>query len=160
MPHKLTKEQRFRKDISDFWRNVHVVPESCWDWLACLDGCGYGDWRRQGFRRAHRFSWWLHNGPIPHNLWVLHKCDNPGCVRPDHLFLGTPKDNTRDMISKGREADQKGEKHWGVKLNADKVREIRLLFSKFRNGEIAARYGVDAKTIYDIRHGNNWAGVV
>lgn len=95
-----------RRPLADrFWEKVHKT-ESCWLWTASVkDGFPYGQIGHPGTRtprRAHRVSWELHNGPIPAGLFVLHKCDNPRCVRPDHLFLGTQSDNLKDAYSKGR----------------------------------------------------------
>ena len=86
-----------------FWSKVDTSGE-CWTWTADLDDHGYG---RLGIGRkriepAHRVAWTLANGPIPEGLRVLHHCDNPPCVRPDHLFLGTQADNMADMMAKGR----------------------------------------------------------
>lgn len=77
---------------------------SCWEWLAYRDRKGYGRFMVPGSKTslAHRFSWELHRGPIPTGMCVLHRCDNPPCVNPAHLFLGTLQDNVRDMIQKGR----------------------------------------------------------
>lgn len=107
-----------RRPLADrFWekvdRNGPVPPHrpelgACWVWTRATNGGGYGKigsgagGEAERTLLAPRVSWDLANGPIPDGLWVLHHCDNPPCVRPDHLFLGTAKDNTRDMIGKGR----------------------------------------------------------
>lgn len=88
-----------------FVRQVHFKP-GCWEWLGNKDRTGYGRFGRGG-RAAHRFAYRLWNGPIPDGLSVLHRCDNPGCVKPGHLWLGTQSDNLRDMASKGRHANQR-----------------------------------------------------
>src|SRR6185369_11378251 len=77
----------------------------CWIWTAGTSR-GYGQFSRSHKVKvpAHRVSWVIHNGPIPDGLFVLHRCDRPECVRPDHLFLGTGDDNMADMVSKGRQA--------------------------------------------------------
>lgn len=87
-----------------FWEKVRKSPEpdGCWEWTASKFRNGYGSFVVLGERRAHRVSWEIHNGPIPDGLWVLHKCDNPSCVRPDHLFLGDRRTNMLDCVSKGR----------------------------------------------------------
>lgn len=86
-----------------FWSNVQKT-DGCWVWT----GCRSHDYGLMGANKArilaHRFSWELHYGPIPNGLGVLHRCDNPPCVRPDHLFLGTFEDNMKDKIAKGRQA--------------------------------------------------------
>lgn len=92
-----------------FWEKVNRT-DGCWLWTASTRDKGYGafSYRKDGRQiqdRAHRFSWVLHNGPIPPGLWVLHNCpdgDNPACVNPAHLWLGTSDDNIRDMNAKGR----------------------------------------------------------
>lgn len=87
-----------------FWNKVDRSGD-CWTWQGSRDRKGYG--RVSVNQRpvlAHRFSWTLSHGPIPDGLCVLHKCDNPPCVNPEHLFLGTIADNNRDMVAKGRHA--------------------------------------------------------
>lgn len=93
-----------------FWKKVQKHDDGCWLWTAGTDGKGYGQFRiRLGLKtKAHRFSYELAHGPIPkadegyHGWCVLHRCDNPACVRPEHLMLGTHQDNMRDMWQKGR----------------------------------------------------------
>lgn len=87
-----------------FWSRVsRVAGDGCWAWIGALTSRGYG-WFAAGRRQvlAHRFSYWLVNGAIESGLVICHHCDNPQCVRPSHLFCGTPQDNTDDMIAKGR----------------------------------------------------------
>ena len=88
-----------------FWEKVDKSA-ACWIWTGATARFGYGHFRDKGWRSsptpAHRFSWVLLHGPVPAKLCVLHSCDNPPCVRPQHLFLGTKKTNTHDMIAKGR----------------------------------------------------------
>lgn len=91
---QMTLEQRF-------WAQIEKT-DSCWNWTGARNP-RYGMIKRDGRRvGAHRVSWELANGAIPQGLWVLHRCDNPRCVRPDHLFLGNRLDNMRDMGAKGR----------------------------------------------------------
>jgi hypothetical protein len=87
-----------------FWSRVAVrQPSDCWEWTGCRTALGYG---RFGIGKrvvkAHRRAWELVNGAIPDGLWVLHKCDNPPCVNPSHLWLGTDAENQHDMSAKGR----------------------------------------------------------
>jgi hypothetical protein len=96
------------RQIRDFWAKVRVgVGDDCWVWTAATQVSGYGTKRvtRDGkhtMELAHRMSWLIFNSEIPDGLCVLHKCDNRLCVNPAHLFLGTHKDNTHDMMSKQR----------------------------------------------------------
>lgn len=96
---------RTRSLAARFWAKVNKTP-TCWLWTANRLPKGYGvinvGGRAGSQQLAHRVSWELHFGPIPDGLWVLHRCDNPPCVRPDHLFLGTVQDNVDDMVTKGR----------------------------------------------------------
>lgn len=90
-----------------FWAQVDMRSGiwECWEWTGARLPRGYGfawDNAVGANRLAHRLAWELTNGPIPDDLWVLHRCDNPPCVRPDHLFLGTAADNAHDMMAKGR----------------------------------------------------------
>lgn len=87
-----------------FWSKVEK-GDGCWEWAACKNSTGYGRFRVNGHTEfAHRVSWTLAHGPIPDGLFVCHHCDNPSCVRSDHLFIGSHKDNLRDAVKKGRTA--------------------------------------------------------
>lgn len=91
--------------VERFWSKVEKTDGGCWLWQAARISGGYGVMGIRGGQRnvlAHRFSWELHRGPIPDEFFVCHRCDNPSCVRPDHLFIGTALDNSRDMMNKGR----------------------------------------------------------
>ncbi|HJQ59428.1 MAG TPA: HNH endonuclease signature motif containing protein [Vineibacter sp.] len=74
----------------------------CWNWTKSRGSHGYGDFRRDGHKLAHRWAYATFVGPIPEDAWVLHRCDNKACVNPEHLFLGTADDNNKDMVAKGR----------------------------------------------------------
>jgi len=135
---------------TDFWTHVEKT-ETCWRWTGATTR-KYGVVRMNGQQRAHRVSWTLTYGPIPSGLGVLHKCDNPPCVRPDHLFLGTQGDNVRDAHRKGR--------YPFAKLTAAAALEIR---QRAALGEpkkvLARRFGVDPKMIRNVIQRREWAHV-
>jgi hypothetical protein len=130
-----------------FWSLVQKGSD-CWEWQGRRFDDGYGSfYGRAHILRAHRLSYELTYGPIPEGMWVLHRCDNPLCVRPSHLFLGTNHDNVRDRIAKGRGV--KGERSPNAKLNAAKVKEIRRLFAKggWTYTSLGRKYSVTRATI-------------
>lgn len=105
-------------DEARFWAKVDKSGD-CWIWTAAKTGRGYGNFALHGGNiAAHRYSWEITNGPIPDGRGVLHECDTLACVRPDHLFLGTQRQNVADMIGKGRARypgatnPQSGDAHW------------------------------------------------
>ena len=89
-------------DSITFWSKVEKTP-SCWNWISTLDGKGYGKFKRGGnWWSASRTAWTFGNGSIPSKKHVLHRCDNPACVNPEHLYLGSHQDNMRDRGKRGR----------------------------------------------------------
>ena len=135
-----------------FHRSYMPDPNSgCWLWELKLRN-GYGvfmmAWRDGKSIGAHRASWMLHKGPIPDDLFVCHKCDVPSCVNPNHLFLGTHKENIQDASRKGR---MKG---WKARLTEVDVAAIRA--STERRAVLAERYKVSPHTIKDVRMGRSW----
>lgn len=139
------------KDIVRFWSKVRRGGDrDCWVWRAATK-CGYGAFKLgSACEGAHRISYEIANGPIPPGLMVCHHCDNPPCVNPAHLFLGTALDNSRDRDLKGRGRNAET-------LSADAVRELRA--SSLRNEELASRYGVGPETIHRARVGKTWKRV-
>lgn len=151
---------------SRFWSLVGKAaePNGCWEWLLYKTQKGYGQYQWDGrLELTHRLAWILERGPIPIGMQVCHKCDNPSCVRPGHLFLGTAKDNTADMIKKGRSyfpgptnpATGKNHGRGSAKLTADQVREIRAI-RDVQYKEIAKQYNVHPSQISRIMNNLKW----
>lgn len=136
------------------------MHENCIEWTGAKSGDGYGTVSVDGKQKAaHRVAWENANGPIPSGLWVLHKCDNPLCVNPDHLFIGTAKDNTQDCIRKGRRNTQRGSRLPQSKLDEETVRRIKQLRGTKRQSQIAREFGVSDASVSLIMSGKNWAHV-
>jgi hypothetical protein len=140
-----------------FWRNVHCPMHSeCWLWLAYTNPRGYGmigrGRRGEGTILAHRLSWEIHHGPIPDGLCVLHRCNNPPCVFPGHLFLGTRADNNRHA-SECR-ITPRGEAHWNSKLTEEQVRTIRAMPES--QSKIAKLFGIGRIAVQNIKSGKTW----
>lgn len=151
----MPKLQTLEDDVRRFWARVDTAgPDGCWLWTGARYGTGYGAVRFGGkMRRAHRVSWEVHNSGVPGELLVCHKCDVRTCVNPAHLFLGTYKDNNRDMAAKGR--------HVGArKLTDEQVRRIReMRASGMTFIEIAPHFGVTRQAIGLICRGQRLAKV-
>lgn len=109
---------------------------------------------------SHRAAYELYIGKITDGLHVLHKCDNPSCVNPDHLFLGTNADNVRDRDNKGRGAKLKGELNGNSKLTVDDVIAIRSIYPKLSMPKLSKKYGVSIKLIWNIVNRQAWKHVV
>lgn len=148
--------------IERFWVYVDKTP-TCWLWTGSVAG-RYGIFRpvaSETMVRAHRYSWEISNGPIPDGLGALHNCpggDNPLCVNPAHLFLGTQLDNMSDCSRKGRMP--RGEQRSSAKLTVEDVRRIR---NAVRSGQsmqsLAREFGVSGPTVQSIVHRRKWAWV-
>jgi hypothetical protein len=147
--------RRTKPPSQRFWSYVNKGDEEkCWLWKGDCDSKGYG---RIGFGghsgpkiSAHRLSWTIHNGVIPEELCVLHKCDTPLCVNPNHLFLGTQADNCADMARKGRQPNPR--------LKEKQVLEIRELYKQggITQEKLSKRYGVCPANISFIVNNIKW----
>jgi len=147
----LTPEERF-------WRYVNKKGRGCWEWTGYKNDKGYGIINLRGQRvMAHRMAYELAGGSIPAGLFVLHHCDNPGCVRPKHLFTGTLADNNADMDAKGRSRrglNMPGTGNHRAKLTEADIRAIRA--SDESGPVLAQRYGVANAHIWAIRRRVFW----
>ena len=148
----LTLKERFHRLC------VATDDDNCWEWIGSKGPKGYGR-MREGAREsrikgAHRVSWEIHNGEIPDGLCVLHKCDNPSCVNPNHLFLGTYADNNKDRDQKGRHRALRGQSNGFAKLTESQVRRIKK--DNRTSIAVAADYGVSHSLIRRIRSGEVW----
>lgn len=132
----------------------------CWEYQGAKHHFGYGMINRSGTKAsdivtAHVYSWGIENGkPVPEGMFVCHRCDNPSCVRPDHLFIGTAKDNNDDMDAKGRRRSVMGEEVNTAKLTDEIVIFIRQ--SSRSDDELAQRFSVMPMTIYNARNRITW----
>jgi hypothetical protein len=150
------------KQLQRFWSKVDKTssPQCCWLWLAATLGGKYGRVCINGcYLYTHRVAWELLVGPIPTDKWVLHKCpggSNPRCCNPDHLYLGTPLQNSADMISEGRSA--RGERHWCAKLTMVSVKAIRHLYAtgEYTQAELATQFGVSTFVISLLLRHRTW----
>lgn len=139
--------------------------DGCWEWQGACDVYGYGRYYHLNTDgKAHRVAYQFACGPIPSDHVVCHRCDNPKCVRPDHLFLGLQADNARDMYAKGRQnlsglaaADHSGDNHGQAKLTARDVEEmLALLKAGMTPKEASRRYNISLSRVYSIRSGRAW----
>jgi hypothetical protein len=142
-----------------------IEGSPCWEWQRCrVPPSYYGAIRYQANDyKAHRLSWIVHHNEIPKDLRVLHRCDIPYCVNPDHLWLGTQQDNVTDMCIKGRHGECSGELQSNAVFTDLEVSNIKglLLLNSWRGFEtmLARRYGVHRNTIYDIASGKRYGHV-
>jgi endogenous inhibitor of DNA gyrase (YacG/DUF329 family) len=166
-----------RRPLSEvFWEKVDKSgPNGCWLWVSYRTRQGYGQLLHAGVKHpAHRVAWILTCGEIPNDLLVCHHCDNPPCVNPAHLFLGTPAENSADMAEKGRAAA--GERHCsrlhpekvprGSKAGSSRLVEDQVLDIRRRHtaGEtitaLAAEFGVARTTVGWIVNGKTWRHLI
>lgn len=151
-----------------FWAKVDKScgPDACWPWTGSRNPrkgrqMDYGHfWNGSRSMPAHRFSWELANGPVPSGLFVLHRCDNPPCCNPEHLFAGTHRDNMADMNAKGRRSDRRGTESHRAKLTEDDVRAIRAAHARGVGYLAASRmFGVSRSAIRFVIRRKTWRHV-
>lgn len=155
----------FRGDIAKIVGRFEsrYIPEptsGCWLWFAAADAKGYGRMNLGGgiYVKAHRLSYVLFKGPL--DFFALHRCDNPACVNPNHLFDGSWRENTQDSWNKGRRAHIRtpvGEANKKTSLNNEQVYEVRARMARGEKPEaLAPEYGVTGATLYNIKNGVTW----
>lgn len=149
MRKRVTLEKRFRNYFTE------RGPQDCWIWTGSCNHLGYGRIGEGGDKckriAVHRLAWELRHGTIPVGLQVLHHCDNPPCVNPNHLFLGTNADNMADKARKNRNQAERS-------LTIEQAAEIKA--SNRRGGELAKQFGVTASVISDIKRGRTYKHVL
>ena len=156
------------KTIANFWSHVYKAPDGCWEWQGWKNSKGYGRIRFAGNRThfAHRFSWLIHYGSLPlPEFCILHHCDNPSCVNPSHLWVGTKGENVADMVTKGRWGrgglraanTPRGERHGQAKLTETDVREIRRRRAAGEEWtQLGRAFGVSRTTAASAGRGHTW----
>lgn len=155
--------RKVTESIQDRFESKLTKSDGCWEWNAFKMGSGYGQFGLAGHMQyAHRVSYQLYIGEIPTGLYVCHKCDNPGCVNPAHLFLGTPADNVHDCENKGRgfHPGAPGTRNGHAKLTEVQVIEIRAKYGEgVRIAALAKEFGVSRRAIYHIVYHTSWAKI-
>ena len=160
-----------------FWSKVDrsAGTDECWPWTACLHNKGYGMMKvnnpETGFgphihKKAHRLAWMFANGPIPEGLHILHKCYNPPCCNPRHLYAGTNRQNVQDRIDRGKTTGCPGEANHSAKLSEGEVREIARRYSELPRSpsgrhmgrqELADEFGISGTLVRRIALGKAWS---
>lgn len=139
-----------QKDREAFFRLVDTSggTGACWNWIGACRGGRHNQYGNFRGNMAHRVSWEMLNGPIPDGRHICHKCDNPKCVRPDHLFVGTNTENSHDMMRKGRRKTDR---------TPEEIDEIRWLVAMgARQSDVAAEYGASRASICLVANRKQW----
>ncbi len=149
-------------DEKRLWSKVNILSDNkCWEWQGAKTTAGYGVIRIDyEANYTHRLAWSLKNkGEIPKKGVICHRCDNPACCNPSHLFLGTQADTVRDAASKNRMP--KGEKHFNTNITTDIVRQIRYLgeYTTMTKKKISERFGISRQAVTDILYKRTWGHV-
>ena len=148
--------------VKRFHNSYTITPSTgCWVWSRPLRHDGYANTNFRGINGGHRVSYYIHNKHDPGDMLVCHTCDNPACVNPNHLFLGTPQDNTNDMILKGRKKTHPGMTNSAARLTNEQVIEIRSKYIPriVTLQQLADEYGVSFQHISAIINRGLWTHV-
>lgn len=143
-----------------FWEKVNKKSDDeCWEWIGYKDNKGYGILNNQHSTKAHRISWVIHNGKIPNKMCVCHHCDNPSCVNPNHLWLGSVAENNRDKELKGRHNGLRGERNFGSVLTEKQVLVIRDLYKtgNYSTYDLSEIFEVSRNCISRIINRKTWS---
>lgn len=153
-----------KQTLKEGFEKFVIRQDGCWDWKGCCANPGYGQFRHNMKReRAHRASWIIHFGEIPNGMHVLHKCDNRKCSNPEHLFLGSQKDNNLDTISKNRHPffGKKGSLNHRSVLKEHEVIQIKsMLKSNMLQKNIAKIFNIHPVTVSNINLEKSWKGLL
>ena len=155
---KYTREQR----LVAFFNKIVECKSGCHEFTGARDSEGYGNFWDEGVcKKAHRFAWEAWYGPIPEGQLVLHKCDNPSCCNPGHLFLGTDQDNATDKAVKGRSSNNQGYRNPSARITEEDVREIHKLLEEglHTQEEIADMFDLTKGHINNIKMGRSWGHI-
>lgn len=147
---------------ADLWSKCAKRKNGCWEWVGTKDKNGYGKTKANGKTiKPHRISYAIANGDFDQSFYVCHKCDNPSCINPDHLFLGTNSDNQKDCVRKGRKPNRDGENHPLAILSDSDVLQIRARYKRRVVTAImlAKEYGVSRQQVLRIIHGHRWGHI-
>lgn len=159
---ELTYEENIAR-IKKYYEKYVIKNEGCWGWKGIVEKTGYTVLGLRPPIKGHRASWMIHKGLIPKGMIVCHNCpngDDPKCTNPDHLWLGTHKDNTQDKIKKGRSNAPRGIRARHAILNDEKVKQIRIHLEKgLTCSEIGRQYEVSRKIISRIKNNETWKHV-
>jgi hypothetical protein len=146
--------------VERFVSSIRPSRKGCWQWAGSSFRSGYGRfWTRGRAARAHRIAWELFTGQSLGNKHCLHTCDNPGCVNPKHLFLGSPKDNAEDREGKGRGNHGRGSEANAAKLTEKQVKEIRALWPGMSRTKIARKFGISRGNVSWILSRVTWTHI-
>tara|TARA_Y100000310_G_scaffold240365_1_gene244193 strand:+ start:516 stop:974 length:459 start_codon:yes stop_codon:yes gene_type:complete len=151
-------KQLTNDELKQRFRSLDVGDNECWEWPWGRNRLGYGGVQfNKKWHRAHRVAWILFVGPIPKDMFVCHHCDNPPCVNPNHLWIGSHRDNVDDMLNKGRSNNHHGQNNPNARLTEDDVSEIKHRYDEGEyQYEIARVFGISQQHVSQITRDVRW----